>query len=190
MSLFGKNRRQANELEENFSDYVDSLLDSQESAGIQEQALRPSYSIDQAIALMRKMPNDNQALIVGVIRDTLQSANIDVSAIIQDADEKSTGLSQEVSDLKAKITALREEIKDMEAQIQQADKDLSETTKVRVLLEAGIVDRNKRETKKHIETTAKSAVVNSEPSSEVDLVSEVAQIEDPAHDKIVDKLAS
>jgi len=145
MALFSKNRQQEADVEETFSEYVDSLLDDEEPSSAHEQALRPDYSIDQAVALMRKMPKDNQDLIVAVVRDTLQSANIDVEAIIHDAEHKSAGLQQCVSDLKDKIAALGDEIKDMESQIKQAEQDLAETSLVRKLLQESVAKRSKAE---------------------------------------------
>ena len=139
MALFQKNKRTENDSEHNFSDYVDSLLQADDAApGTREPALRPNYGIDQAIALMRKMPHDNQTLVISVVRDTLQSANIDVDAIIVDAENRSDSLKHEVSDLKQKIDALRGEISDMEEQIKSSEKELAETAKVRELLQASI----------------------------------------------------
>jgi len=190
MALFGKSRNQDNDAEENFSDYVDSLLDSQEAASAKGQALRPTYTIDQAIELMRKMPKDNQDLVVAVVRDTLQSANIDVAAIIHDAEQKSSSLNHDVSDLKDKISALREDIKDMEQQIQQAEKDLSETTQVRVLLEASLVKGVKKDTADKVQAQSRETKLVSSNEPTAQSVNQKSALEIELPHEIPNKLAS
>jgi len=167
MALFGKKSSSDEGLtdigiEENFSDYVDSLLGEKDNASEQKLAPRPDYTIDQAVALMRKMPEENQDLVVTIVRDTLQSADIDVEAIINDAENKSSNLQQNVTDLKAKIDSLRGQIQDMEEQIQHAEQDLAETQKVRALLHASVAKRAKAQANE----TAKASVAPTEESSQ------------------------
>ena len=134
MALFQRKEKQESETREAFSEYVDSLLDNDQPGA--EQALKPAYGIDQAIELMSKVPRDNPEVVVAVIRETLRSANIDVDAIIVDAENKSESLQAEISGLRDRIAALQEEIQQKEGEIQRSQKELKETARVQELLKA------------------------------------------------------
>lgn len=136
MALFQRKAKDESEPQEAFSEYVDSLLDEDQSAS--EQALKPAYGIDQAIELMRKVPKDNPDVVVAVIRETLSSAKIDVDAIIADAENKTESLRGEIAGLRDRISALQEEIHEKEADIQRSQQDLQETARVQELLKASV----------------------------------------------------
>lgn len=160
MALFQKKAKDESESQEAFSEYVDSLLDEDQTTS--EQALKPAYGIDQAIELMRKVPKDNPDVVVAVIRETLSSANIDVDAIIADAENKTESLRGEIAGLRDRISALQEEIQEKEADIQRSQQDLQETARVQELLKASI--QNSQQGKaKTAEPSVSSQQSNSEP---------------------------
>lgn len=76
-----------------------------------------AYGIQNAIELMRKLPSENVALVVEVVKKTLESLHVDIGAIIEDAerkhariDERVAKLEEEISDYEEEIAARREEI--------------------------------------------------------------------------------
>lgn len=101
----------------------------------------PTYSIQKAMELMRSLPSDNIPLIVHVVRTTLESLNVDVVSIIEDAKAKRArigarieGLRREISNFEEEIAARREEIVALEA-------DQAETKLVQERLEMALEQR-------------------------------------------------
>lgn len=133
--------------EDSLSCYVDSLLDNyldteppidpliSESS---QDSKATAYGIEQAIALMRRIPLANQDVVLVVLRETLYSANIDVEQIVVDAEHKSTDMVQRIFELTQHIDRLQTEIREKEQQIQAAEADLAETSSVRRLLEISL----------------------------------------------------
>ena len=66
-------------------------------------AAKPSaksgFGIEKAIELMRNLPDDNESLVVAVVRTTLESANVSVEAIIDDAELKQARIENRVDSL-------------------------------------------------------------------------------------------
>jgi hypothetical protein len=97
---------------------------------------RPHYGIEQAIQLMRALPVDqNPALVVAVIKTTLESLQVKVSDIIRDADRKQKDLEERVSNLKRAIADFEKEIETRKEEIARLEADHQETTAVRGRLE-------------------------------------------------------
>ncbi|HET6147873.1 MAG TPA: hypothetical protein VFH68_10105 [Polyangia bacterium] len=94
------------------------------------------YGIAEAIHLLRSLPTDqNSELIVRVVRTTLESLNVHLADIIDDAarkqlqtEERIAAVQSQVSDLERQLETLRHEIVGLEA-------DLKETTDVKERLE-------------------------------------------------------
>jgi hypothetical protein len=102
----------------------------------QDDEPRPHYGIEQAITLMRALPVDqNPALVVAVIKGTLESLKVKVSDIIQDAARKQKDLEDRVSNLKRAIADFEKEIETRKEEIARLDADHKETTAVRGRLE-------------------------------------------------------
>ena len=96
----------------------------------------PHYGIEQAIQLMRALPVDqNPALVVAVIKTTLESLKVKVSDIIQDAARKQKDLEDRVSNLKRAIADFEKEIETRREEIGRLEADHKETTAVRGRLE-------------------------------------------------------
>ncbi|HEX8954216.1 MAG TPA: hypothetical protein VF945_20310 [Polyangia bacterium] len=97
---------------------------------------RPHYGIEQAIMLMRALPVDqNPALVVAVIKTTLESLKVKVSDIISDAARKQKDLEDRVSNLKRAIADFEKEIETRREEIGRLEADHKETTAVRGRLE-------------------------------------------------------
>src|SRR4051812_32967513 len=97
---------------------------------------RPHYGIEQAITLMRALPVDqNPALVVAVIKGTLESLKVKVTDIIADAERKQKDLEERVSNLKRAIADFEKEIATRKEEIERLEADHKETTAVRGRLE-------------------------------------------------------
>jgi hypothetical protein len=102
----------------------------------QDDEPRPHYGIEQAIALMRLLPVDqNPALVVAVIKGTLESLKVKVSDIIADAARKQKDLEDRVGNLKRAIADFEKEIDTRKEEIARLEADHKETTAVRGRLE-------------------------------------------------------
>jgi len=101
-----------------------------------EDEPRPHYGIEQAIQLMRALPVDqNPALVVAVIKTTLESLKVKVSDIISDAARKQKDLEDRVGNLKRAIADFEKEIETRREEIARLEADHKETTAVRGRLE-------------------------------------------------------
>ncbi len=92
-----------------------------------------NYGIEQAIALMRGLPPDLQTtdIVVQVIKRTLESANINVGAIIADATHKEERIETRIRTLQEEISSHEREIATRAAEIKRLQSDLEETSKVK-----------------------------------------------------------
>jgi hypothetical protein len=102
-----------------------------------EEDVRPAYGIEQAIALMRTLPNTEQSveLVVTVIKATLESLKVKVTDIIDDASRKQKDLEDRVANLKQAITEFEKEIATRKDEITRLETDHTETTMVKGRLE-------------------------------------------------------
>lgn len=96
-------------------------------------AARPAYGIGDAINLMRSLPQDLQTtdIVVQVIKRTLESAKIDVSAIIADATHKEDTIEKRIRELQEQIENFQREIQTRSGEIQRLQTDLEETSRVK-----------------------------------------------------------
>ena len=90
-----------------------------------------SYGIDDAIQLMRTLPQENVELVVRVVKHTLESTRIDIGAIIDDASQKQQRIEARVAVLKDAIADLEREIQVRRKEIDELETDHRETTKVK-----------------------------------------------------------
>jgi len=102
-----------------------------------EEDVRPSYGIENAIQLMRQLPQDdaNIQLVVTVIKTTLESLKVKVSDIIDDAVRKEKDLEGRVSNLKSAIAEFEKEIQQRRDEIAKLEADHAETTSVKARLQ-------------------------------------------------------
>ena len=123
-----------------FGEYVDTLVSDVDSADIALVAKgnvnsSTRYGIDNTIKLLRQLPIDNPKVVVKIVRQTLESVDIDVSVIITDANNKVSLLEQHIDSLSSEIEHLEQQIAQKKEEILGSNKDLDETFKVRDLLE-------------------------------------------------------
>jgi len=93
-----------------------------------------AYGIQEAIELIRKLPNVNTDIVVTVVIKTLESANISVDRIIKDAQAREHKIEDRSGRLISKIDSLEAEIAELNEEITQLNSDLEETNRVKDLL--------------------------------------------------------
>lgn len=89
------------------------------------------YGIEDAIALMRKLPEADMRLVATVIKESLDSAAIKLDQILSDAEEKETRLESQIRKLDAEIEELEMMIKQRRDSIIRLADDLRETREVK-----------------------------------------------------------
>ena len=88
------------------------------------------YGIDNAIELMRQMPDGDINIISTVIRRTLESTNVQVAEIITDAKNKEADIRSRAKRLEAEIRDLEEKVSTRNTEIQGLQITLDEITQV------------------------------------------------------------
>lgn len=120
------------------------------SATVSKPAPSQSYGIEDAIELMRKLPNVNSDITITVVKKTLESANIQVSQIISDAERKENQIENRTSQLTQEINELEERIARLNGEITELTADLKETSKVKTLL-VGATEQEAKQSKPKVE---------------------------------------
>lgn len=90
-----------------------------------------NYGIEEAIVLMRDLPTEPIELVVKVVKTTLESIDVKVSDIIQDAKAKEKTIENRISQLSSEIHNYEEKIKHLKDSISLLEKDQAETTRVK-----------------------------------------------------------
>lgn len=96
----------------------------------------PSFGIDDAVQLMRTLPNRNIDLVMQVVKRTLESVHVDVARIIEGATKKEQVIEDRIGTLKKEIEKLEATIAMHKKEIGGLDTDQKEvsTVKERLLL--------------------------------------------------------
>ncbi len=127
------------------------------------------YGIEDAIKLMRQLPNVDSEILITVVNKTLESANIKVSEIIADAESKEANIERRNSSLSSRIAELDNEISQLNAEITTLTDDLKETTKVKKLLKLSVgktQNENKPASEAQTQASAKSPPKTDQPQSQ------------------------
>jgi hypothetical protein len=95
----------------------------------------PDYGIEKAIELMRTLPQGNVELVVQVVKFTLESAQIKIGGIIEDASSRQDRIQSRISVLRAEIADHEQEIAQRKSEIGTLEADYSETTTVKERLQ-------------------------------------------------------
>lgn len=111
----------------------------------------PAYGINKAIELMRSLPPDNVELVVQVVKHTLESTKIKISAIIEDATRKQADIQGRIKVLNGEISEFEQEITTRKQEIDTLEADYSETTTVKERL---VLAENLTKKEKEKETAA------------------------------------
>ena len=97
-----------------------------------ESGPRPGYGIEDAIRLMRTLPTDqNVDLVVRVIKRTLESMNVRLADILNDATQKQQGLGARINALQLEIAELEKQIATRRDEIERLEEALGEVTSVK-----------------------------------------------------------
>jgi len=126
------------------------------AGGMSKPIRSQGYGIEDAIALMRKLPNVNSEITITVVRKTLESANIQVEEIISDAERKESQIETRTDELSKEIAELQDRIERLNGEITELTADLKETTKVKNLL-LGVSESDKASQKHSAEVAKKEA---------------------------------
>lgn len=168
MGLFQKTKLEDKSKDE-LPQYVDSLLEDShkttneeidERFSVESMSLNNTYGIDHVVALMRDLPNDNSDVVVAVVTKTLESANINIGDIIDDAAKKEQMLESEINQLKDEINTLQAQIAEKEEKISVSTAILVETKKVKGLLED--TDLNSEQQAAKVDSPDTEEIVNRE----------------------------
>ena len=139
-----------------------ALPQAASTASSPRASIKQSYGIEDAIALMRKLPNVNSEITITVVKKTLESANIKVEEIISDAERKESQIESRTDQLSKEISELQSRIAHLNEEINELTTDLKETTKVKNLL-VGVNEQEKSQPKISAETPKKA---KEEPASQ------------------------
>lgn len=130
------------DLNENLFSNEDSQVNfrapAPKTSTVQRPVTSSHYGIEDAIKLMRALPRDNNEVVVTVVKKTLESTNIQVPDIIDDANAKEDRIRNEHQTLETEIKELQDQIAKRNHQISDLLKDLKETTDVRQRLELAL----------------------------------------------------
>jgi len=162
MGLFKKSKSSVNINEEtnmarnNSATHVTPIEKSVSKRSPESKRVGFDYGIEEAVNLMRSLPDIESDITITVVKKTLESANVQVSAIIADAEKKEANIEQRNKTLFHEIEELQEKISLRNKEISTLTKDLKETSKVKKLLQK---DKHKiagDDARKAFETTISS----------------------------------
>src|SRR6476620_8362819 len=86
------------------------------------------YGIGDVIRLLRTLPVDQHAeLVVRVIRTTLESVNVHVSDLVEDASKQQQKLGERIATLQAQIQDLSKQIDGHRGEVVRLEAELAET---------------------------------------------------------------
>ncbi|MFO0573535.1 MAG: hypothetical protein U1A78_06035 [Polyangia bacterium] len=91
----------------------------------------PRYTIQQAIELWRSLPEGSSELVGQVVKRTLESMNIRVETIVQDAVRKQVDLQGRINRLSKELLDLEHELTQRRAELLQLEVEYRETTLVK-----------------------------------------------------------
>jgi len=99
-------------------------------------AKTPSYGVEDAIKLMRELPDNKKEMVITIVQKTLVSAKINVSTIIDDATRKIDRLEKKNEKLAQEIRELEEAIQQRKAETEINARDIVETSEVKSSFES------------------------------------------------------
>lgn len=139
MAIFGKNKADDISFESDDDYSTKSVTPATNNnfinAGVKSKSSDTvRYGIEDAIKLVRKLPNVNTEIVISVVIKTLESADIKVDEIVSDASQREARIEARSSTLITKIDELELQINKLNKEITQLNSDLEETSKVKDLL--------------------------------------------------------
>lgn len=130
MGLFNRNERDTNPEDD------DLELPTQEDFHaplVEDSNLRSAsrYSIDDAIALMRDLPDEPDERLMEVICKTLESARIRTDDVLKDAQQKEQRIRREHQGIEQDIAGLQKQIDDKQSKLADMSASLEELTRIK-----------------------------------------------------------
>ncbi|HET9237555.1 MAG TPA: hypothetical protein VFO10_09910 [Oligoflexus sp.] len=102
-------------------------------------ATRPAaYGIEDAIQLMRELPDNKKEMVITIVQKTLVSAKINVSTILDDATRKIERLERKNEKLAQEIRELEEAILQRKQEMDHNARDVAETREVKISFETAL----------------------------------------------------
>jgi hypothetical protein len=96
-----------------------------------------AYGIGDVIRLLRTLPVDQHGeLVVRVIRTTLESINVHVTELIDDASRQQQKLGDRIGALQAQILELAKQMDTQRTEVARLEADLAETTNAKERLQS------------------------------------------------------
>jgi len=170
MGLFGKDKKvvdvsnfATDDADQGMNSTSDEYAASESQREVEQMKNSSEYGIQDAIELMRQLPDVNTEIVIGVVIKTLESANIQVDEIIEDAQSRETRIENRSVELIKNIEHLEEQIAGLTEEITHLNTDFEETSKVKNLLVASLrKDKSSTNEDAKIEavTTAANEVVS------------------------------
>lgn len=96
----------------------------------------PSYGIARAVELLRRLPAGDRALLVEVVTMALESANVQVETIIDDATKRGAEIDARIAVLRAEVAQREEEIATRREEIASLETEQDEISQVKQQLTA------------------------------------------------------
>jgi hypothetical protein len=97
-----------------------------------------NYGIEDAIQLMRELPDNKKEMVITIVQKTLVSARINVTTILDDASRKIEKLERKNEKLGQEIRELEEAILQRKLEMEHNARDIAETREVKVSFESAI----------------------------------------------------
>lgn len=134
-------------------DFQQPLVDEPSPKTSPQARASGRYGIDDAIELLRQLPESEDHHTMSVICKTLESAQIRMSDLLQDARQKEQKLKQQHKGLEQDIEQLQAKIDDRRKQLKQLSESLEEVTRIKARFEQG-VGKPKAASEPHANTSA------------------------------------
>lgn len=97
-----------------------------------------TYGIEDAILLMRELPDTKKEMVITIVQKTLVSAKINVSTILDDATRKIERLERKNDKLGQEIRELEEAILQRKLEMDHNARDIAETREVKISFETAL----------------------------------------------------
>lgn len=113
----------------------EEFISERELSGAVPSSDNVAYGIEDAIELMRQLPQEHADLVMTVVKKTLESTHVNINDIIADADHRESHIEHNNAALLSEIEALKTEIEARQARITELNHVLQETSHVREQLQ-------------------------------------------------------
>ena len=110
------------------------------SKPVRSAPISRTYGIEDVVNLMRTLPDAAPELVMPIVIKTLESANIDIDSIINEAADNEESIENNCVELIAEIETLELQIADMNDKIMAMNEDLEDICNVKNLLLSSMIE--------------------------------------------------